>query len=86
MATYNDRFKICTNRQPSESIRPAPKIVITFGNRVLRQKRAELIKQIAEAVVTAAREGRRMLTEGKRYHKDWKFGADGQILEPIRTV
>lgn len=86
MATRNHRFKICNDCKPIESIRPAPIIVTTLGNRDLRQERADFRVRHPEAVVAAAEEGRRMLTKVKRIHKHWQFGDDGVIAKPIKTV
>lgn len=87
LATKSHRFKKCVNCKPIASIRPAPKIVTTLGNRVLRRQRAEMYEREPEAVIAARNRGkRRMLSKVVRYHKNWQTDADGQIVEPATPL
>lgn len=80
LATRSDRFKKCIDCKPITDLRPAPKIVTTLGNRVLRRRRAVMKREDPQAVLAAERDKRRMLTKVVRYHKNWQTDNDGHVV------
>lgn len=53
-----------------------------MGRRKLQDIRADMNGMHQEAFLVAIRDGRRIVSKVKRYHKQWETDADGRILEP----